>query len=75
MSKRRSIASKLVHSNNNVTEKEHVTFPEICLVCDNQIQNNSVLFHCECIVALCKDCAIAQVAFQPFTFYKGRYFV
>lgn len=71
MSRRKSSSSNSKSSAKNNTEKEKVTFPESCLVCDNDIESNSVLFHCECVVALCSDCAINQVAFQQTTFHKG----
>lgn len=44
---------------------------EKCLVCDNDINRNSVLFHCECIVVFCQQCALYQIAAQRDTYQSG----
>lgn len=42
----------------NQQQDTSTTFPEACLVCDTPINRNSVLFHCECVVAMCSTCAV-----------------
>ena len=46
--------------------------PEECVICQDRIINNSVLFHCECIVTVCQDCAMLQVAAQRATYTDGQ---
>lgn len=65
-------------SNNSETSIENSSsspkgpvFPTECLVCDSSVIGNSVLFHCECIVAMCGRCAIQQIAAQKSTYNKG----
>lgn len=54
-------------------EKNHdrIFLPDCCLVCDSPILKNSVLFHCECVVAMCQSCALYQIAAQPQTYHNG----
>jgi hypothetical protein len=45
--------------------------PNECLVCRTEITNNSVLFHCECIVVICQACATLQISAQKSTYVEG----
>jgi hypothetical protein len=52
-------------------QKRHSMLLNECIVCCSDILNNSVLFHCECIVVICQKCARQQVAAQRSTFHDG----
>jgi hypothetical protein len=46
--------------------------PTCCLVCDNPITTGqSVLLHCECVIAICQSCALAQITAQHYTYLRG----
>jgi hypothetical protein len=46
--------------------------PSQCIVCYNFITSGqSVLFHCECVIAMCQSCSFAQIRAQHFTYLRG----
>lgn len=53
--------AQVIPSNFSESHSSIPSVPEVCLVCDNPIKKNSVLFHCECVVVFCQDCAPYQV--------------
>jgi hypothetical protein len=63
--------SKVNKAKTPVKTKEKTHFPDSCLVCDSKINQNSVLFHCECVVAMCNQCAINMISFQKATYLSG----
>lgn len=58
-------------SSHNAPKSKRINIPYECLVCQTDITNNSVLFHCDCIVVICQECAILQVAAQRSTYLDG----
>jgi hypothetical protein len=46
-------------------------FAETCVICYSDIEKNSVLFACDCIVVYCQSCAPYQVASQAETYNSG----
>jgi len=64
MSKKRKYDEEIARNHCN-------DLPNTCLVCDDDILRNSVLFHCECVVAMCNTCACNQIAAQVTTYSKG----
>ena len=55
-----------------VTEERVLHIPDECVICQEKINANSVLFHCECIVTVCQGCAMLQVAAQRATYTNGK---
>lgn len=46
--------------------------PDCCVVCYSSIVlGTSVLFHCECVIALCQTCALQQICSQRYTYLRG----
>jgi hypothetical protein len=46
--------------------------PDCCVVCYSNITlGTSVLFHCECVIALCQSCAFQQICSQRYTYLRG----
>mmetsp|Transcript_14088 Transcript_14088/g.21063 ORF Transcript_14088/g.21063 Transcript_14088/m.21063 type:complete len:1076 (-) Transcript_14088:337-3564(-) len=46
--------------------------PDHCIVCYSLIcPGRSVLFHCECNVAFCQECAFKQITVQHYTYLRG----
>jgi hypothetical protein len=49
-----------------------IEVPDSCIVCYTPISHgNSVLLHCECVIAMCQNCAFAQICTQPYTYLRG----
>lgn len=70
MSKRAGTRGSQAGSNSALKSKL-INIPDECLVCQSDITNNSVLFHCDCIVVICQECALLQVAAQRTTYLEG----
>lgn len=49
-----------------------IDLPTHCIICYNFITSGqSVLLHCECVLAMCQSCAYAQIAVQHYTYLRG----
>ena len=46
--------------------------PDTCIICFSEITcGNSILLSCECVIAMCKNCGLNQIAAQPNTYHFG----
>ena len=72
-SQRSTGKQKLELSESPVIVERVLHIPDECVICQEKINANSVLFHCECIVTVCQGCAMLQVAAQRATYTDGKF--
>ena len=72
MTKRASQKSSASNKQKLFPEERVLHIPDECVICQEKINANSVLFHCECIVTVCQGCAMLQVAAQRATYTDGK---
>jgi hypothetical protein len=69
----RSRPEQICRNNKEIFSQERIMdIPNQCIVCYNFITpGQSVLFHCECVIAMCQSCSFAQIRAQHFTYLRG----